>query len=57
MQKLEEIAVELGADKIALRAAIYADSFYEKLGYSHRDGIKKKDSKGNFVMEEVFQTN
>jgi GNAT superfamily N-acetyltransferase len=55
MQKVETKAIELGADKITIRAAINARTFYEKLGYTYRDGIEKQDVKGNFVMEKSFQ--
>lgn len=55
MQKVEEKALELGADKITVRAAINARQFYEKLGYTYRDGIGMPDEKGNFVMDKAFQ--
>jgi histone acetyltransferase (RNA polymerase elongator complex component) len=55
MRKVEEKAVELGADKITVRAAINARGFYEKLGYTYRDGIEMPDKKGNFVMDKAFQ--
>ena len=56
MQKVEEKAIELGADKLTVRAAINARVFYEKLGYTYRDRIEIPDEKGNFVMEKVLQT-
>jgi GNAT superfamily N-acetyltransferase len=55
MRKVEEKALELGADKITVRAAINAQAFYEKLGYTYRDGIETPDGKGNFVMEKALQ--
>ena len=57
MQKVEEKALELGADTIIVRAAINAREFYEKLGYTYRDGIETPDERGNFVMEKYFKTN
>ena len=55
MQEVEKKALELGADKITVRAAINARAFYEKLGYTYRDGIETPDEKGNFVMEKALQ--
>lgn len=55
MRKVEEKVLELGADKITVRAAINARVFYEKLGYIYRDGNETSDEKGNFVMEKTFQ--
>ena len=55
MQKVEEKALELGADKITVRAAVNARVFYEKLGYTYQDGIERPDKKGNFVMDKVLQ--
>ena len=55
MQKVEEKALELGADKITVRAAVNAREFYEKIGYTYRDGIETPDEKGNFVMDKVLQ--
>lgn len=52
MLKVEEKALELGADKITVRAAVNARQFYEKLGYIYRDGIEMPDKKGNFVMDK-----
>jgi GNAT superfamily N-acetyltransferase len=56
MQKVEEKALELGADKITVRAAVNARQFYEKLGYSYRDEIEMPDEKGNFVMDKALLT-
>ena len=52
MQKLEEKSMELGADKLTVRAAINARVFYEKLGYAYKDGIAVEDERGNFIMEK-----
>jgi len=52
MQKVEEKALELGADKITVRAAVNARGFYKKLGYTYQDGIETPDEKGNFVMDK-----
>jgi GNAT superfamily N-acetyltransferase len=57
MQKLEEKALELGADKITVRAAVNARGFYEKLGYTYRDGVEKPDERGNFIMDKTLKTN
>jgi GNAT superfamily N-acetyltransferase len=54
MQKVEAKALEMGADKITVRAARNARVFYEKLGYIYRDGIAAQDEKGNYVMEKHF---
>ena len=56
MQKVEEKALELGADKITVRAAINARVFYEKLGYAYKDGVETPDEKGNYVMEKTLQS-
>ena len=55
MRKVEEKALELGADKITVRAAINARVFYEKLGYTYQDGIEMPDEKGNYVMDKALQ--
>jgi len=55
MQKVEEKAMELGADKITVRAAINARQFYEKLGYTYRNGIELPDERGNFIMDRILQ--
>jgi predicted N-acetyltransferase YhbS len=55
MQKIEEAALDLGADKITVRAAINARQFYEKLGYTYRDGIELPDERGNFIMDKALQ--
>lgn len=52
MQKVEAKALGMGADKITVRAARNARTFYEKLGYVYRDGIATQDEKGNYVMEK-----
>jgi GNAT superfamily N-acetyltransferase len=52
MQKLEEKAAELGADKITVRAAVNARVFYEKIDYSYKDGIALEDERGNYIMEK-----
>jgi GNAT superfamily N-acetyltransferase len=54
MQKLESTAVEKGAKMITIRAAINARVFYEKLGYTYRNGVALQDEKGNFEMEKVL---
>ncbi|MBT3314304.1 MAG: GNAT family N-acetyltransferase [Anaerolineae bacterium] len=54
MQKLEEKAVELRADKLTVRSAINARIFYEKLGYSYKDGLEVEDDRGNFIMEKAI---
>jgi len=55
MQKVEEKAMELGADKITVRAAINARQFYEKLGYTFRNEIELPDERGNFIMDKILQ--
>jgi len=55
MQKVEEKAIELGADKITVRAAINARQFYEKLGYTFRNEIELPDERGNFIMDKILQ--
>jgi GNAT superfamily N-acetyltransferase len=55
MQKIEEEAIELGAGKITVRAAVNARQFYEKLGYIYRDGVEMPDERGNFVMAKTLQ--
>jgi GNAT superfamily N-acetyltransferase len=55
MRRVEEKALELGAAKITVRAAVNARQFYEKLGYSYRDGIEVPDEKGNYVMDKTLQ--
>jgi len=55
MQKVEEEAIKLGADKITVRAAVNARQFYEKLGYTYRDGVELPDERGNYVMDKAFQ--
>ena len=55
MQRVEAKALELGADKITVRAAINARVFYEKLGYIYQDGIEMPDDKGNYVMDRALQ--
>ncbi|MGD8403828.1 MAG: GNAT family N-acetyltransferase [Anaerolineales bacterium] len=54
MRRVEEKALELGAAKITVRAAVNACQFYEKLGYTYQDGIEMPDEKGNFVMIKRF---
>jgi len=54
MHRVEAQAMELGADRITVRAAVNARGFYEKLGYLHRDGIAVPDDRGNFVMVKVL---
>lgn len=54
MQKVEQKALELGANKITVRAAVNARPFYEKLGYTYQDGIEMPDEKGNFVMDKAL---
>jgi GNAT superfamily N-acetyltransferase len=54
MHRIEAQAVELGADRITVRAAVNARGFYEKLGYLYRDGIAVPDERGNFVMVKGF---
>lgn len=54
MRRVEEKALELGAVNITVRAAVNARQFYEKLGYSYRDGIEMPDEKGNFVMVKAL---
>jgi len=54
MQKVEEESLNLGADKITVRAAINARKFYEKLGYTYQDGIEMPDKKGNYIMDKTF---
>jgi GNAT superfamily N-acetyltransferase len=55
MRKVEAKALELGADKITVRAAVNARPFYEKLGYTYQDGIEMPDEKGNYVMDKALQ--
>jgi GNAT superfamily N-acetyltransferase len=54
MRRVEEKALELGAAKITVRAAVNARQFYEKLGYTYQDGIEMPDEKGNFVMDKAL---
>jgi GNAT superfamily N-acetyltransferase len=54
MQKVEAKAVEMGAEKLTVRAARNARGFYEKLGYTYRDGIATQDEKGNYVMGKAL---
>jgi len=55
MRRVEAKAVEMGACKITIRAAIGARKFYEKLEYTYRDGVEMQDENGNYVMEKAFQ--
>ncbi len=52
MEKLEERATELGANKITVRAAVNARVFYEKLDYHYQHGIALEDERGNYIMEK-----
>ncbi len=52
MQKLEEKAAALGAEKITVRAAVNARVFYEKIGYHYQNGIALEDERGNYIMEK-----
>lgn len=54
MHRIEAQAMELGADRITVRAAVNARGFYEKLGYLYRDGMAVPDERGNFVMVKVL---
>lgn len=54
MRRVEEKALELGAAKITVRAAVNARQFYEKLGYTYQDRIEMPDEKGNFVMDKAL---
>ncbi len=55
MDKVEAQAIEMGADKITVRAAVNARGFYEKLGYVYRDNLVVPDERGNFIMEKSLQ--
>ena len=55
MRKVEARAFELEAEKITVRAAINARAFYEKPGYTYRDGVATRDERGNYVMEKAVQ--
>jgi predicted N-acetyltransferase YhbS len=50
MKAVEAKAVELGADKITVRAAIGARKFYKKIGYRYLDGKEVQNERGNYVM-------
>lgn len=52
MQAVESKAIEMGAEKLFLRAAINAPGFYQKLGYDFVDGQKKTDEWGNILLEK-----
>ncbi len=51
---VEAKAKEIGARKITVRAAIRAERFYEKLGYSYKDGKDILDEKGYYILEKVL---
>ena len=55
MNAVEAKAVELGADKITVRAAIGAQKFYEKLGYQYFDGKEVLNERGNYIMVKELQ--
>ena len=57
MQKLEQKVLELGADKLTVRAAINARVFYEKLGYTYKNSIAVEDERGNYIMRKAIQKN
>ena len=50
MKAVEAKAIELGAEKITVRAAIGAQKFYEKLGYQYFEGKEVLNERGNYVM-------
>jgi N-acetylglutamate synthase-like GNAT family acetyltransferase len=52
MRVVESKAVELGAEKLTLRAAINAPGFYQKMGYHFVDGVKKIDEWGNILLKK-----
>jgi GNAT superfamily N-acetyltransferase len=54
MAAVEAQAVELGAEKITVRAAIGARRFYEKLGYVFPGGEATQDDKGNYLLEKAL---
>jgi GNAT superfamily N-acetyltransferase len=53
MEAVETEARRLGAERIAVRAAITAKGFYLKLGYSFRDGVEELDEKGHYILEKT----
>jgi GNAT superfamily N-acetyltransferase len=55
MNAVEAKAIELGANKITVRAAIGARKFYEKLGYQYLDGKEVLNERGNYIMLKEFQ--
>ena len=55
MVALETQAVELGAEKLTVRAAIRAERFYEKLGYQYKDGQDILGEKGYYILEKVLR--
>ena len=56
VQEVEAKAIEMGADRITVRAAVGARKFYEKLGYKYHDGKEIIDKNGNYIMEKELQS-
>lgn len=55
MAAVEAEAAKIGAQKLTVRAAIGARTFYERLGYRFPDGREKRDEKGNYILEKRLE--
>jgi GNAT superfamily N-acetyltransferase len=49
---LEQDELFLRAKRIGIPASITACGFYEKMGYQYKDGLKKLDAEGHYLMEK-----
>lgn len=52
METLERDELFLGASRVEVPATLTACAFYEKMGYTYKNGVKQRDEEGSYRMEK-----
>lgn len=52
VETLEQDELFLRANRVEIPASITATEFYRKLGYDYKDGVKRLDEEGHYILEK-----
>lgn len=54
IEKIEDFARQINAEKIVVPASIFGCEFYHKLGYNYKNGKKELNDNKMYIMEKLL---
>lgn len=52
ISRIEEFALQIGANELLIPASIYGCEFYKKIGYDYYNGIRELNKDGEYVLSK-----